>query len=115
MEQLNQLVFVDPLTGSYNRSYFELQARNEIARAQREEESMALCIADVDNFKAFNSTYGYDAGNQVLVNVAQTLRRGVRPFDTVARWAARSSRCCSPHRWTRSRCARSRRRHSRSP
>jgi diguanylate cyclase (GGDEF)-like protein len=47
---------------------------------------MALCIADVDNFKTFNSTYGYDAGNHVLVNVAQTLRRGVRPFDTVARW-----------------------------
>lgn len=84
--RIEKLVFVDPLTGSYNRSYFELQARNEIARAQREEESMALCIADVDNFKSFNSTYGYDAGNQVLVNVAQTLRRGVRPFDTVARW-----------------------------
>jgi diguanylate cyclase (GGDEF)-like protein len=84
--RIEKLVFVDPLTGSYNRSYFELQARNEIARAQREEGSMALCIADVDNFKSFNSTYGYDAGNQVLVNVAQTLRRGVRPFDTVARW-----------------------------
>jgi diguanylate cyclase (GGDEF)-like protein len=84
--RIEKLVFVDPLTGSYNRSYFELQARNEIARAHREEESMALCIADVDNFKTFNSTYGYDAGNHVLVNVAQTLRRGVRPFDTVARW-----------------------------
>ncbi|MFI5371165.1 MAG: diguanylate cyclase [Candidatus Eisenbacteria bacterium] len=84
--RIEKLVFVDPLTGSYNRSYFELQARNEIARAQREEGSMALCIADVDNFKSFNSTYGYDAGNHVLVNVAQTLRRGVRPFDTVARW-----------------------------
>ena len=84
--RIERLVFIDPLTGTYNRSYFELQARNEIARAERERESMALCIADVDNFKSFNTTYGYDAGNQVLVNVAQTLRRGVRPFDTVARW-----------------------------
>ena len=84
--RIEKLVFVDPLTGSYNRSYFELQARNEISRAHRESESMALCIADVDNFKAFNTSYGYEAGNQVLVNVAQTLSRGVRPFDTVARW-----------------------------
>lgn len=84
--RIERLVFVDPLTGSYNRSYFDLQARNELARAERESESMALCIADVDNFKSFNSSYGYDAGNQVLIQVAQTLRRGVRPFDTVARW-----------------------------
>ncbi len=84
--RIERLVFVDPLTGSYNRSYFELQARNELARAEREGESMALCIADVDDFKSFNTTYGYDAGNQVLIQVAQTLRRGVRPFDTVARW-----------------------------
>ena len=47
---------------------------------------MALCIADVDDFKTFNSTFGYEAGNQVLVQVAQALRSGVRPFDTLCRW-----------------------------
>lgn len=84
--RVEQLVFVDALTGTYNRSYFELQARNEIARAQREGAPMALLIVDVDDFKAFNTAYGYEAGNQVLMQVAHTLRRGVRPFDTVARW-----------------------------
>jgi two-component system cell cycle response regulator len=47
---------------------------------------MALCIADIDDFKSFNTAYGYEAGNQVLVQVAQALKHAVRPFDIVARW-----------------------------
>lgn len=85
-ERIEKLVFVDPLTSAYNRSYFDLQVRNEMARAQREQNSLALCIADIDDFKSFNTTFGYEAGNQVLVQVAESLKRGVRPFDTVARW-----------------------------
>jgi diguanylate cyclase (GGDEF)-like protein len=84
--RIEKLVFIDPLTQVYNRSYFDLQLVNEMARAQRENTSMALVIADIDDFKSFNTAFGYEAGNQVLVQVAQTLRGGVRPFDTVARW-----------------------------
>jgi diguanylate cyclase (GGDEF)-like protein len=84
--RLEKLVFIDPLTSVYNRSYFDLEVQNEMARAEREKSSMALCIVDIDDFKKFNTTYGYEAGNQVLAAVAQTLKRGVRPFDTVARW-----------------------------
>lgn len=84
--RIEKLVFIDPLTGAYNRPYFELQVRNEIARAQREGASMALCIADIDNFKRINTDFGYEAGNHVLVQVAHALRSAVRPFDTVARW-----------------------------
>jgi diguanylate cyclase (GGDEF)-like protein len=84
--RIEKLVYIDALTGVYNRSYFDLQARNEMARAGREQASMALCIADIDDFKSFNTAFGYEAGNQVLAQVAQSLRRGVRPFDTVARW-----------------------------
>ena len=84
--RIETLVFVDPLTGAYNRPYFDLQLLNEMARAHREGASMALCIADIDDFKTFNSRFGYEAGNHVLVQVAQALRSGVRPFDTVCRW-----------------------------
>ena len=84
--RLEKMVFVDSLTEVYNRSYFDLEAQNEMARAERENSSMALAIVDIDDFKKFNTTYGYEAGNQVLAHVAQTLKRGVRPFDTVARW-----------------------------
>jgi diguanylate cyclase (GGDEF)-like protein len=84
--RLERLVFVDPLTGVYNRPYFDLQLRNEMARAQREKGSLGLCLADIDNFKSFNSRFGYEAGNEVLVTVAHAMRSGVRPFDTVSRW-----------------------------
>lgn len=84
--RLEKLVFMDALTGAYNRSYFELQLEKEMARAQRERGSMALSIVDIDDFKSFNTRYGYEAGNEVLASVAHVLRRGVRSFDTVARW-----------------------------
>ena len=84
--RIEKLVFVDPLTTAYNRSYYDLQIRNEIARAQREQSSLAVLICDIDDFKSFNTSFGYEAGNQVLVQVAAALRAGVRPFDTVARW-----------------------------
>ena len=84
--RLEKLVFIDALTSSYNRAYFDLQMDKEMARAQREQGSLALCIADIDNFKSFNTAFGYQAGNEVLTQVSQALRRGVRPFDTVARW-----------------------------
>lgn len=84
--RIEKLVFVDPLTTVYNRSYYDLQIRNEIARAQREQNSLALVICDIDDFKSFNTSFGYEAGNQVLIQVAAALRATVRPFDTVARW-----------------------------
>jgi len=84
--RIERLMFVDPLTSAYNRSYFDVQLQNEMARARRENSSLALCIVDIDNFKSFNTTYGYEAGNRVLIAVAETLRTAVRPFDAVCRW-----------------------------
>lgn len=84
--RIEKLVFVDALTGLYNRAYFDQQVEVEMARAQREQSSVALCIADIDDFKSFNTAYGYEAGDQVLVQVAQALKHAVRPFDIVARW-----------------------------
>lgn len=84
--RIEKLVFVDPLTTAYNRSYFDQQVHIEMARAQRERSSMALCLADIDDFKGFNTSYGYEAGNQVLVQVVHALKRAVRPFDIVVRW-----------------------------
>lgn len=84
--RVEKLVFVDPMTGVYNRVYFELQLENEMARSRRESSSMALCIVDIDDFKLFNSAFGYEGGNRVLIDVAHGLKGAVRPFDTVARW-----------------------------
>ncbi len=84
--RLERLVFVDSLTGAYNNAYFRQALTNEVARARRESKSLALVIADIDDFKRFNTTYGYEGGNAVLAQVARALKRAVRPFDSVARW-----------------------------
>jgi len=84
--RLEKLVFIDSLTSAYNRSYFDMQMEKEMARAQRDRGSLALSIVDIDDFKSFNTRYGYQAGNEVLASVSAALRRFVRPFDTVARW-----------------------------
>lgn len=83
---LGNLVFVDAATKVYNRSYFNIQLDNEIARARRESKSLALVIYDIDDFKSFNTQYGYEGGNDVLARVARLLKSGLRPFDSVARW-----------------------------
>jgi len=86
LRKLGMLVMVDELTGIYNRPYFGRQLDHEIARAYREERPMSLVIADIDDFKRVNDTYGYEAGNAVLRELSQVLASSVRPFDTVARW-----------------------------
>ena len=84
--RLERLVFVDSLTGAYNNAYFRQALANEVARARRDQASLALVIADIDDFKEFNTRFGYEGGNVVLAEVARALRGTVRPFDSVARW-----------------------------
>jgi diguanylate cyclase (GGDEF)-like protein len=84
--QLQRLVFVDALTGVANSAFFRQALDNEVARAQREGKSMALVIGDIDDFKRFNTEFGYEGGNAVLRGVAQEIKHTLRPFDTVARW-----------------------------
>src|SRR5688572_4102191 len=86
LKKLGMLVMIDELTGVYNRPYFGRQLDHEIARAYREGRPMSLVIADIDDFKRVNDTYGYEAGNIVLRELSQTLSSSLRPFDTVARW-----------------------------
>jgi diguanylate cyclase (GGDEF)-like protein len=84
--RLQGLIFFDVLTGIYNRSYFETQIEREIAMAHRREQSLALLLIDVDDFRSFNSRYGYDGGDQVLATVADVLKMTLRTTDTLARY-----------------------------
>lgn len=83
---IEKKVFLDGPTQAHNREFYDLQIRKELDRAEREGTSLAVMLCDIDNFKAFNEAFGYEAGNQVLVKVASALKGGVREYDTVARW-----------------------------
>lgn len=84
--RLQSLIFFDFLTGLYNRPYFEDQIEKEITVARRRNQSLALLIVDIDNFKRFNTLYGYDGGDRVLVTVACVLKAELRASDTIARY-----------------------------
>jgi two-component system cell cycle response regulator len=76
----------DPLTGCFNRGYFDQRLEAEAARAQRNERSTSLVVLDLDHFKRINDKYGHAAGDAVLRAVGQALRSATRVEDVVARY-----------------------------
>lgn len=76
----------DPLTGLANRSHFQAQATQALARSQRDGTPVALLLCDVDHFKRINDQHGHAVGDEVLVAMARTLSENLREGDVVARW-----------------------------
>lgn len=76
----------DALTGLANRRALDECLAAEFARARRQGHSLALAMADVDNFKLINDSHGHTTGDQVLRTVATLLRQHCRAIDIVARY-----------------------------
>lgn len=77
----------DGLTGLFNRRTFDKQLEEEWSRHIRSAQPLALLMLDADHFKAFNDTYGHQAGDEVLRKIAAILERTVqRTGDVVARY-----------------------------
>lgn len=76
----------DSLTGLYNRYYFEERIKEEILRADRNRETLAILLCDVDNFKAINDNQGHQVGDEVLKKVSQGIEEATRGIDLVCRW-----------------------------
>jgi diguanylate cyclase (GGDEF)-like protein len=83
--RMNFLAQFDPLTGIPNRHSFHEQLARATARARREARAVTLLFLDLDEFKVVNDTLGHDAGDRLLKEVAERLRRAVRAGDVVAR------------------------------
>ncbi len=75
----NKKLYIDPLTGAYNRRHFDEQL------SQLGSES-ALAIIDVDNFKDINDSYGHISGDTVLKEIVNAVKSKVRPIDAVIRY-----------------------------
>lgn len=84
-ENLQALSTRDPLTGLYNRRFLEDALARELSRAGRNDRTGAVAMIDIDHFKMFNDTHGHDAGDAVLVAVADQLR-GFRDTDLPCRY-----------------------------
>ena len=86
LKQALKMAYTDSLTKANNRVAFNDTLQREMLRAQRASQSLALVFVDVDHFKAINDSYGHDAGDKVLVSVAQCLMNSVRGSDAVFRY-----------------------------
>ncbi|MBM7624232.1 diguanylate cyclase [Sporohalobacter salinus] len=83
---MKQLALRDSLTKLYNHGYFKEALKQEINRAERYDQDLALLLLDIDDFKEINDTYGHQAGDKMLKKLAKLLRENVRSSDIVARY-----------------------------
>ena len=84
-QRIMELAFYDPLTKLSSRSNFNNQLRDLITRSQRRSEKFAVLYLDLDEFKNINDSFGHDAGDKLLIEIADRLRKLLRESDIASR------------------------------
>ncbi|MDJ0942723.1 MAG: EAL domain-containing protein [Kiloniellales bacterium] len=87
-QRMIELAQQDSLTGLANRVQFRAFLDKAVARAARQDRSVALMFVDLDRFKMVNDTHGQETGDQVLKTVAERLNECLRKSDLAARFGA---------------------------
>lgn len=83
---MNNLIYIDELTGLFNYRYLDVALERETKRVKRYGSSLALIFLDLDNFKAVNDNHGHRIGSLVLKEVGDLLKKTVREVDGVIRY-----------------------------
>ncbi len=86
-ERFDRLSRFDDLTSLYNRGYLNECLEAELKQAEIENSSLAFVIVALDRFEQINSIYGYDAGDQVIAEVAKRMKTSLRGGDTIGRFS----------------------------
>ncbi|PHO11373.1 hypothetical protein CPG38_13455 [Malaciobacter marinus] len=84
-KKIKEKLITDELTGIYNRRYFNKIFKKYYKKFQKYNEKFVLMIVDIDYFKQYNDNYGHSKGDEVLKDVAQTLKLNLRKCDYVFR------------------------------
>ena len=86
LQQLYDASVTDSLTGAYNREHFDMRLESEISFARRHSTPVSLLLFDIDHFKRVNDTFGHQAGDAVLVEMAAAVTASLRAEDILARY-----------------------------
>jgi diguanylate cyclase (GGDEF)-like protein/PAS domain S-box-containing protein len=96
-QQLAHHAHHDPLTGLPNRTQLTTRLREALVRGSAGGSGVAVVFVDLDNFKVINDSLGHNAGDRLLRNVAERLRRVLRPEDLLARFGGDELAVCLEH------------------
>jgi len=77
-KELERLATTDGLTDLYNRRFFNVTLTRELNRARRDKTFLTFLILDVDYFKKYNDSYGHDAGDKVLIAIANAIKNSIK-------------------------------------
>jgi putative two-component system response regulator len=83
--KLERLAVTDELTGLYNRRQALIRLEEKSILAERYGDALSVAMLDIDHFKSVNDSYGHDAGDEVLRQVAATIQANIRATDTACR------------------------------
>src|SRR6185436_10245174 len=85
-ETTRQMSVKDSLTQAFNHRHFQETLHRELMRHERNGQSLALLMIDIDDFKGINDRWGHPVGDLVLRGLVDELLKAVREVDTVARY-----------------------------
>lgn len=86
IEELHRLSVTDTLTGIYNRRRINEVLEENANNAKRYQDAFSLILFDIDDFKHINDHYGHNTGDQVLINIVNTVKKSLRKTDYFGRW-----------------------------
>ncbi|MCB9845101.1 MAG: GGDEF domain-containing protein [Phycisphaeraceae bacterium] len=84
-EELRRAALTDPLTGAWNRRYFDRFLPVAIEQARASRASLTVLVFDIDDFKRYNEQFGHTAGDEILIETVRLIRSVIRPTDRVCR------------------------------
>jgi len=85
VQQSLEMAVTDPLTGLYNRRYMSVHVGTMVDTAANRGKTISVLALDVDHFKAVNDSYGHDAGDEVLKELARRIKANIRNIDLACR------------------------------
>jgi two-component system cell cycle response regulator len=96
-ERMAEMATRDTLTGLYNRRFLMEALDREVARAKRYKSDLTLCMIDLDHFKRVNDNFGHAAGDMVLAEIGDMLKKSFRKSDILSRYGGEEFAIIMPH------------------